>query len=106
MKRQDRLACRYVRDMMMSWEVTLENVMDPAHVAFAHHGVQGDRSKPAILSYDQTEWRGPQGFDVIMSAGGGMFDIAFGPSPAMLTLNLHPPGAAILPAFPACEFCA
>jgi phenylpropionate dioxygenase-like ring-hydroxylating dioxygenase large terminal subunit len=42
---------RYVRDMPMSWEVLLENVTDPAHVAFSHHGVQGELafSRPSTI---------------------------------------------------------
>jgi len=34
-----------VRDLAYDWEVLVENVADPAHVPFAHHGVQGNREQ-------------------------------------------------------------
>jgi phenylpropionate dioxygenase-like ring-hydroxylating dioxygenase large terminal subunit len=43
------------RDMEMSWEVLAENVNDPSHVPFSHHGVQGAR---APLSLCTTLWAG------------------------------------------------
>jgi phenylpropionate dioxygenase-like ring-hydroxylating dioxygenase large terminal subunit len=35
----------YVRDMAYDWSTLVENVADPSHVPFAHHGVQGQRSQ-------------------------------------------------------------
>ncbi|QIR35834.1 Rieske 2Fe-2S domain-containing protein [Tolypothrix sp. PCC 7910] len=35
----------YVRDLEYDWQILVENVADPSHVPFAHHGVQGDRTK-------------------------------------------------------------
>ncbi len=35
----------YVRDLEYDWEILVENVIDPSHVPFAHHGVQGDRNR-------------------------------------------------------------
>jgi phenylpropionate dioxygenase-like ring-hydroxylating dioxygenase large terminal subunit len=37
-----------VRDLEYDWQTLIENVADPSHVQFAHHGVQGnrDRAKP------------------------------------------------------------
>ncbi len=35
----------YVRDLEYDWEILIENVIDPSHVPFAHHGVQGDRNR-------------------------------------------------------------
>lgn len=35
----------YVRDLEYDWQTLVENVLDPSHVPFAHHGVQGDRNK-------------------------------------------------------------
>jgi len=32
-----------VRDLEYDWQTLIENVADPSHVPFAHHGVQGDR---------------------------------------------------------------
>ncbi|HEY9660119.1 MAG TPA: Rieske 2Fe-2S domain-containing protein, partial [Allocoleopsis sp.] len=34
-----------VRDLAYDWQTLVENVADPSHVPFAHHGVQGDRDK-------------------------------------------------------------
>lgn len=33
----------YVRDMAYDWQTLVENVADPSHVPYAHHGVQGNR---------------------------------------------------------------
>jgi len=40
-----------VRDLEYDWQTFIENVVDPAHVPFAHHGVQGnrDRAKPVPI---------------------------------------------------------
>ncbi|KAK9867348.1 hypothetical protein WJX84_010011 [Apatococcus fuscideae] len=38
----------FMRDLPYSWDTLVENVVDPSHVAFAHHGVQGNREKPMI----------------------------------------------------------
>ncbi|MGJ5674113.1 MAG: Rieske 2Fe-2S domain-containing protein [Nostochopsis sp.] len=35
----------FVRDLEYDWEILVENVADPSHVPFAHHGVQGDREQ-------------------------------------------------------------
>ncbi len=35
----------FVRDLEYDWQTLVENVADPSHVPFAHHGVQGDRSQ-------------------------------------------------------------
>lgn len=37
------------RDMPMQWEMLIENLSDPAHVPFSHHGVQGIRPFPGSL---------------------------------------------------------
>ncbi len=34
----------YVRDMAYDWQTLVENVADPSHVPYAHHGVQGNRN--------------------------------------------------------------
>jgi phenylpropionate dioxygenase-like ring-hydroxylating dioxygenase large terminal subunit len=36
-----------VRDLEYDWQTLVENVADPSHVPFTHHGVQGDRTKAA-----------------------------------------------------------
>ncbi|MTJ51508.1 Rieske 2Fe-2S domain-containing protein [Anabaena sp. UHCC 0253] len=35
----------YVRDLEYDWQTLIENVADPSHVPFSHHGVQGNRDK-------------------------------------------------------------
>ncbi|MBT9312686.1 aromatic ring-hydroxylating dioxygenase subunit alpha [Leptothoe kymatousa] len=39
----------YGRDLAYDWQTLVENVVDPSHVSFAHHGVQGDRANAAPL---------------------------------------------------------
>ncbi|HIK08845.1 MAG TPA: Rieske 2Fe-2S domain-containing protein [Oscillatoriaceae cyanobacterium M33_DOE_052] len=39
----------YVRDLEYDWQTLVENVVDPGHVPFAHHGVQGAREKAVPL---------------------------------------------------------
>ena len=34
-----------VRDLAYDWQTLVENVADPAHVPFAHHGIQGNRDR-------------------------------------------------------------
>lgn len=45
-----------VRDIEYDWQTLIENVADPSHVPFAHHGVQGDREKaePLLISISQS----------------------------------------------------
>lgn len=35
----------FVRELPYDWRTLIENVCDPAHVPFAHHGIQGDRRR-------------------------------------------------------------
>jgi phenylpropionate dioxygenase-like ring-hydroxylating dioxygenase large terminal subunit len=39
----------FVRDLEYDWQTLVENVADPSHVPFAHHGIQGDRTKAAPM---------------------------------------------------------
>ena len=39
----------YVRDLEYDWQTLLENIADPSHVPFTHHGVQGDRKSATSL---------------------------------------------------------
>ncbi|NES64886.1 MAG: Rieske 2Fe-2S domain-containing protein [Okeania sp. SIO2D1] len=41
----------YVRDLEYDWQTLVENLADPSHVPFAHHGVQGNREKatPVVM---------------------------------------------------------
>ena len=34
-----------VRDLEYDWQILIENVADPSHVPFAHHGLQGNRER-------------------------------------------------------------
>ena len=36
---------RFMREMPYGHDILLENVLDPSHVPFSHHGVIGDRNK-------------------------------------------------------------
>lgn len=38
-----------VRDLEYDWQTLVENVADPSHVPFAHHGVQGNRDRAAPM---------------------------------------------------------
>lgn len=38
-----------VRDLEYDWQTLVENVADPSHVAFAHHGIQGNRKRATAL---------------------------------------------------------
>ncbi|MGE5658723.1 MAG: Rieske 2Fe-2S domain-containing protein [Actinomycetota bacterium] len=35
----------YLRDLEYDWQTLIENLADPSHVPFAHHGVQGNRKQ-------------------------------------------------------------
>ena len=37
-------ASTYTRDLPYGWDTLLENIVDPSHIPFAHHGLQGKRS--------------------------------------------------------------
>ncbi len=45
-----------VRDLEYDWQTLVENVADPSHVPFAHHGVQGNRkqAKPIAMEIAQS----------------------------------------------------
>lgn len=38
-----------VRDLEYDWQTLVENVADPSHVSFAHHGVQGNRDRAMAI---------------------------------------------------------
>ena len=44
-----------VRDLEYDWQTLIENVADPSHVPFAHHGVQGNRKRGQPLAIEVTE---------------------------------------------------
>ncbi|WP_333165278.1 Rieske 2Fe-2S domain-containing protein [Microcoleus sp. Pol12B4] len=41
----------FVRDLEYDWETLVENVADPSHVPFAHHGVQGNRKQARPIAF-------------------------------------------------------
>jgi len=45
----------YLRDLPYDWQTLVENVVDPSHVPFAHHGVQGSRDRATPLPMEITE---------------------------------------------------
>lgn len=48
------------RDLEYGWDTLIENVVDPAHVPFAHHGVQAQRSMAVPLNVS-VRYAGPEG---------------------------------------------
>lgn len=42
---EDIVCSSIVRDLMYDWQTLVENVADPSHVPFAHHGIQGNRDR-------------------------------------------------------------
>lgn len=45
----------YVRDLEYDWQTLVENVVDPSHVPFAHHGLQGNRAQASPIPMEITE---------------------------------------------------
>jgi phenylpropionate dioxygenase-like ring-hydroxylating dioxygenase large terminal subunit len=41
-----------VRDLPYDWRTLVENVADPSHVPFAHHGIQGRRDKAGPIRFE------------------------------------------------------
>ncbi|KAH7387677.1 hypothetical protein KP509_16G036200 [Ceratopteris richardii] len=60
------------RDLNYGYEQLLENLMDPAHVPFAHHGLQGDRklAGPLNLKVDKLD---KSGFTGMARSGPAVF---------------------------------
>lgn len=44
-----------VRDLEYDWQTLVENVADPSHVPFAHHGVQGNRDRATPMPLEIVE---------------------------------------------------
>ncbi|WP_414577172.1 Rieske 2Fe-2S domain-containing protein [Anabaena sp. CCY 9402-a] len=42
----------FVRDLAYDWQTLVENVADPSHVPFSHHGVQGRREQAKPIPID------------------------------------------------------
>jgi pheophorbide a oxygenase len=52
----------YTRDLPYGWDSLVENLLDPAHVPFAHHGLQGKRDDAIPINMTVPEALGEQGF--------------------------------------------
>jgi phenylpropionate dioxygenase-like ring-hydroxylating dioxygenase large terminal subunit len=52
----------YTRDLPYGWESLVENLIDPSHVPFAHHGLQGKREDAIPINMTVPESLGEQGF--------------------------------------------
>jgi phenylpropionate dioxygenase-like ring-hydroxylating dioxygenase large terminal subunit len=52
----------YTRDLPYGWDTLLENIADPSHIPFAHHGLQGTRDDAIPLNVSAVEEHGEAGF--------------------------------------------
>lgn len=55
-------ASTYTRDLPYGWDTLLENIVDPAHIPFAHHGLQGKRSDAIPINMTTPNAIGERGF--------------------------------------------
>ena len=49
----------YTRDLPYGWDALLENLLDPAHVPFAHHGLQGTRDDAIPINMTRPVFKQP-----------------------------------------------
>jgi len=81
------------RDLPYDWSTMVENVADPAHVAFAHHGVQGNRDKVKYGDYELKLVRDPDHLVVQQkSAFGGQGYLTFEPPSVVNYITILPDG--------------
>ncbi|KAL3940045.1 MAG: hypothetical protein SGARI_001142 [Bacillariaceae sp.] len=52
----------YSRDLPYGWDSLVENLIDPSHVPFAHHGLQGKREDAIPINMTVPESLGEEGF--------------------------------------------
>jgi len=52
----------YSRDLPYGWDTLVENLIDPAHVPFAHHGLQGTRKDAIPINMTRATDKGEAGF--------------------------------------------
>lgn len=52
----------YSREHPYGWDTLVENLIDPAHIPFAHHGMQGNRNDAIPINMTRANDRGPAGF--------------------------------------------
>lgn len=74
------------RNLNYGYEQLIENLMDPAHVPFAHHGIQGNRdlATPINLKVDKLE---KSGFTGMAARGPAVFT-----APCIWTMEAQLPG--------------
>eukprot|EP00977_Amphora_coffeiformis_P000887 scaffold190_cov171-Amphora_coffeaeformis.AAC.12 len=53
---------KYMRDLPYGWDTLMENLLDPAHVPFAHHGLQGTRDDAIPINMTVPSDVTPYGF--------------------------------------------
>jgi len=54
----------YIREVPIRYDMLLENVMDPSHVPFTHHGIQGNRNKIINGAYHLVGEMSPAGYSM------------------------------------------
>jgi len=52
----------YTRDLPYGWDTLVENLIDPSHVPFAHHGMQGKRTDAIPINMTVPVDKGEEGF--------------------------------------------
>jgi len=57
----------YTRDLPYSYDTLLENIVDPSHVPWAHHGLQGKRTDAVPINMTLTSSVTDEGFDFSFS---------------------------------------
>lgn len=58
---EDYSGVRAIRELPYGWDTLIENVADPSHVPFAHHGIQGNRAKAVPINMQVESGVGPNG---------------------------------------------
>lgn len=80
-----------MREMPYGHDILLENVLDPSHVPFSHHGVIGDRNKVMPSSMQTIDPLQESGFTVGIAVNKNGTNRAHEGSGKMTKLNFTPP---------------
>lgn len=62
MKGMNPIVSTFTRDLPYGWSQLVENLIDPSHVPFAHHGMQGKRTDAIPINMTVPDDHGEQGF--------------------------------------------
>ncbi|KAL3160408.1 hypothetical protein ABBQ32_010732 [Trebouxia sp. C0010 RCD-2024] len=81
----------FMREMPYGHDILLENVLDPSHVPFSHHGVIGDRNKVMPSSMQTIDPLQESGFTVGIAVNKNGTNRAHEGSGKMTKLNFTPP---------------